>query len=81
MAGSLALFHTLTGPVLRDAEGGADTTVWLSAVRPAPPSGGLWHDRRERPTHMQPRTRSTAADTDWIWAWVCEQTSLDGSPT
>ena len=25
---SLPLFHRLTGPLLRDAEGGADTTVW-----------------------------------------------------
>ena len=40
------------GPLLRDAEGGADTTVWLSAVQPQPRSGQLWHDRRARPTHL-----------------------------
>ena len=36
---SLPRFHKLTGPLLRDAEGGADTTVWLGAVQPQPPLG------------------------------------------
>ena len=43
------------GPLLRDAEGGADTTVWLAAAEPQPPSGQLWHDRRARPTHLLAR--------------------------
>ena len=46
---SLPTFHKLTGPLLRDAEGGADTTVWLAATEPAPAGGLLWHDRR--PAH------------------------------
>ena len=55
---SLPTFHKLTGPLLRDAAGGADTTVWLGAVQPQPPSGELWHDRRARPTHLLRRTRT-----------------------
>ena len=55
---SLPRFHRLTGPLLRDAEGGADTTVWLAATDPQPRSGQLWHDRRSRPTHLLRRTRT-----------------------
>ena len=33
---SLPTFHRLIGPLLRDAEGGVDTTVWLAATEPAP---------------------------------------------
>ena len=42
---SLPLFHRLTGPLLRDAASGADTTVWVAAAQPPPPGGRLWHDR------------------------------------
>ena len=74
---SLPTFHKLTGPFLRDAAGGADTTVWLSAVRPQPASGRLWHDRRARPTHMLRKTRSTDAERDQMWHWCREAISLD----
>ena len=73
---SLPTFRTVMRPVLRDAEGGAETTVWLAAVDPAPPGGGLWHDRRQRPTHLLRRTRSEAGAVDQLWGWVREQTGL-----
>jgi NAD(P)-dependent dehydrogenase (short-subunit alcohol dehydrogenase family) len=73
---SLPTFHRVTGPLLRDAEGGADTTVWLAATRPAPASGLLWHDRRARPTHLLRRTRTGEAERDRFWTWVQEQLSL-----
>ena len=76
MAESLPRFNKLTGPILRDRDGGADTTVWLAAVEPAPPGGGLWHDRRRRPTSYLPRTRPRPGDVDRMWAWVAEQTGL-----
>ena len=75
---SLPRFHRLTGPLLRDAEGGADTTVWLAATEPQPRSGQLWHDRRTRPTHLLRRTRTGDAERDAMWAWVREQTGLEG---
>ena len=73
---SLPTFRKVMRPVLRDADGGAETTVWLAAVDPAPAGGGLWHDRAERPTHYLPRTRTGPEATEAIWAWVREQTGL-----
>ena len=74
---SLPRFHKLTGPLLRDAEGGADTTVWLGAVQPQPRSGDLWHDRRHRPTHLMRRTRTGAAERAELWEWARDQTGVD----
>ena len=74
---SLPTFHKLTGPLLRDAAGGADTTVWLGAVQPQPPSGELWHDRRARPTHLLRRTRTGEAERTELWEWARDQTALD----
>ncbi len=74
---SLPKFHKLTGPFLRDAEGGAETTVWLGAVQPQPSSGHLWHDRRRRPTHLLRRTRTGAAERAELWDWARDQTGVD----
>lgn len=76
VAESLPLFRTVTRPILRDAETGADTTVWLAAVTPAPTSGGLWHDRRQRPTHLQSRTRTGDEDAARLWSWVEREAAL-----
>jgi NAD(P)-dependent dehydrogenase (short-subunit alcohol dehydrogenase family) len=73
---SLPRFHRLTGPLLRDAAGGADTTVWLAATSPQPPSGRLWHDRRTRPTHLLRRTRTSDTERARMWDWVRAQTEL-----
>ncbi len=75
---SLPLFHRLTGPLLRDAAGGADTTVWLAATEPEPTGGRLWHDRRPRPPHLLRRTRTGPAERDALWAWVEAQLGLEG---
>ncbi len=37
---SLPRFHQITAPLLRDAAGGADTTVWVAATDPRRPPGG-----------------------------------------
>ena len=73
---SLPGFRRLTRPVLRDAEGGAETTVWLAATDPAPVGGGLWHDRRQRPTHLLRRTRSGPGAVDELWQWVQSEAGL-----
>ena len=73
---SLPTFHTLTGPLLRDARGGADTTVWWAAADPAPASGRLWHDRRPRPVHLLRRTRTDDAARQRLWEWVRSQLDL-----
>ena len=47
----MPVFRTVTQPIIRDAEDGADTIVWLGAAPEAvTTTGGFWHDRRRRPT-------------------------------
>ncbi|GAB2469382.1 Rossmann-fold NAD(P)-binding domain-containing protein [Jatrophihabitans fulvus] len=69
---SLPKFAKLTAPILRTAEQGADTVVWLLAA-PAPgrSSGLFWHDRRPRPTSYLPSTRHTPDDAQKLWDY-CE---------
>ena len=50
VADSLPTFRKITGPLLRDAEDGADTAVWLVSTRPPSKSPHFWHDRAQRPT-------------------------------
>jgi dehydrogenase/reductase SDR family member 12 len=65
---SLPRFHRVTRPLLRSADEGADTIVWLgAAAEPADSSGGFWHDRRRRPTHLLPGTRETEAERRRLW--------------
>ena len=74
---SLPGFHRLTKPILRDAEQGADTSVWLCATEPTPPSGLLWHDRASRPAHYSGRTRESEQQRRQVWGWVREAAGLD----
>ena len=69
---SLPTFDRVMGPVLRDVDAGADTTTWLLASEPAPPSGGLWMDRRERPTAFLGRFAPTEDERGAMWQWVAE---------
>jgi dehydrogenase/reductase SDR family member 12 len=51
---SMPVFRALTRPIIRTAEDGADTVVWLGGAQPALQStGDFWHDRRPRPTHYR----------------------------
>jgi NAD(P)-dependent dehydrogenase (short-subunit alcohol dehydrogenase family) len=73
---ALPAFDKVMGSLFRTPAGGADTTVWLSAVQPQPSSGQLWHDRRARSTHFLPRTRTSEQERARMWAWVSEQTGI-----
>jgi dehydrogenase/reductase SDR family protein 12 len=65
---SLPGFYRLTKPILRTPEQGADTIVWLATAQlPGVVTGGFWHDRRRRPTHLLPRTRETEAERALLW--------------
>ena len=75
---SLPRFHQLTKPFLRDAESGADTTVWLAGTHPTE-TGLLWHDRRPRPTHLMRKTRTGDAERELMWEWALAQTRLGPS--
>lgn len=66
---SLPRFYKLARPLLRTPAQGADTIVWLGAsADTAASSGGFWHDRRRRPTHLLPGTRETSEDRERLWA-------------
>ncbi|GAA1782017.1 MAG: SDR family NAD(P)-dependent oxidoreductase [Actinobacteria bacterium] len=78
---SLPGFDKVMGPLLRQPDDGADTITWLLATMPAPPGGGLWHDRHERSTNFLPTTRSTPADRDRLWTWVLENSGLTMNST
>jgi dehydrogenase/reductase SDR family member 12 len=66
---SLPRFYRVTRPLLRTAAEGADTIVWLAAAPEGGAStGGFWHDRRRRPTHLLPGTQESAEDRQRLWA-------------
>ncbi|GAA1912240.1 SDR family NAD(P)-dependent oxidoreductase [Nocardioides hwasunensis] len=73
---SLPTFRRITRPVLRDDAQGADTSVWLAAVEPAPPTGRFWHDRAERPTSLLPTTRASEGDRSRAWTWLRDAADL-----
>lgn len=72
---SLPSFRKITRPILRTAEEGADTIVWLAGVQPIPAaSGTFWSDRRPRGTVRVPGTGSDSAASSTLWQMVCDQT-------
>jgi dehydrogenase/reductase SDR family member 12 len=65
---SLTRFYKFTRPLLRTPAEGADTIVWLGASHEAAASsGGFWHDRRRRPTHLLPVTKESDEDRESLW--------------
>jgi len=81
--GSLPGFSKVMGPVLRTAEQGADTAVWLAASPEAGlVSGEFWLDRRPRWEHKVPWTRLDEADFvragSELWAWCADRCGWDG---
>ncbi|MCS3779437.1 SDR family NAD(P)-dependent oxidoreductase [Tsukamurella ocularis] len=71
IADSLPGFTKLAGSLLRNADQGADTAVWLAATTPKPESGKFWHDRAERPEHYLRRTEFSDSDRRAVWRQVC----------
>jgi hypothetical protein len=65
---SLPGFNKVVKPILRTAEQGADTIVWLAAAREvASSTGRFWHDRRVRPTHYLPWQQDDPAARNELW--------------
>ncbi|MGB7982218.1 MAG: SDR family NAD(P)-dependent oxidoreductase [Candidatus Nanopelagicales bacterium] len=80
---ALPRFRRVTRPILRTADEGADTIVWLAGVDPIPaPSGTFWLDRRPRRTVWLPGTGGSPAEHAQLWDMVCQQTgaSPENSP-
>jgi dehydrogenase/reductase SDR family member 12 len=72
---SLPRFYGATKWLLRTSQEGADTIVWLGAAsEPLRSSGGFWHDRRQRPTHLVPWTKEAPEERERLWA-ECERLS------
>ena len=76
---SLPRFHSITKPVLRSAEAGADTIVWLADVDESDlgANGGFWLDRHRRSITKIPGTGAAQSERDRIWQW-CEDNSGSG---
>jgi len=76
---SSRLWSGLVGPLLRSAEQGADTIVWLAAApEAAAHSGSFWHDRRRRRVHRVPWTRSDdeRAEARRLFSWCAAQAGV-----
>lgn len=74
---SLPGFDTVVGPILRSADEGADTIVWLAASPEAAwTTGQFWQDRRPRPTHYFPWQGEPDADRERLWELVCAATGV-----
>ena len=84
VAASLPTFRRVMGPLLRNADQGADTIVWLSANSDALESSGeFWMDRRPRSKHRLKRTEAGDSQVDLLWEFLSEATDWvppDGWP-
>ncbi len=66
-------FRTVLGPLLRSAEQGADTIVWLAAAdEPGRVTGKFWLDRAPRSTEKVVPSRATSEERAKLWA-RCER--------
>lgn len=74
VATHLPRFRSLTGPLLRTAEDGADTAVWLVATRPASYPAHFWHDRAQRPTTFGWQREPDRAAEERFLEWVAATT-------
>lgn len=80
VARSMPLFLAVMRRLLRSPAAGADTTVWLAATEPAPRSGTLWHDRRQRPTSYRAATHPDASQVEAVWEWTAGAIGLPRGP-
>jgi NAD(P)-dependent dehydrogenase (short-subunit alcohol dehydrogenase family) len=76
-------FYRVMKPVLRSADEGAATAVWLAGADEAVLSNGLfWLDRRPRSEFKLPWTRMSEAELDRsgaaLWEWCAQRSGWDG---
>jgi dehydrogenase/reductase SDR family protein 12 len=78
---SLPRFHRVMGLLLRTAEQGADTIVWLASSEQALESNGrFWHDRRERSTVRLPWTAARPGAAERLWQWCAAHAGVSADP-
>jgi len=72
MKSAIPIVHKIARPLLRTAEEGADTIVWLAASHAVDGrSGRFYFDRQAVRTHWLPTTQEPSADRDALWQ-LCE---------
>jgi len=77
VSNALPTFNKLIGPILRTAEEGGETAVWLAgASREEAPGGEFYMDRRPRPKHRVPGTRESTEDRSQLYELCAELTGL-----
>lgn len=75
VSASLPTFRRVMGPLLRSADQGADTIVWLASDDDAlKESGQFWLDRRPRATHRLKRTEDGDTQAHRLWDFLSEAT-------
>ncbi len=75
---SIPAFGAVMKPILRTAQAGADTIVWLAAAPQATTSTGkFWHDRAIRPTHYPSWRRDSPDAREALWQAVVDATGID----
>lgn len=85
---SLPLFRTLTRPLLRTSDQGADSILWLAGSSTSPeasqrvPSGSFICDRHVRPIHRLRSTRrsDTPSRRAALWEWCVDRVHAYSSP-
>jgi dehydrogenase/reductase SDR family member 12 len=73
---SLPRFRRILGPILRDPDQGADTSVWLALADDLPRDGRLWLDRHPRLAHKVPWTRPESGENARLWDRVCRDAGV-----
>ena len=74
---SLPKFRQTLKSILRNADSGADTAIWLAAVRPRQPAGELvWFDRKIRPAHVHAHTRHPADSAVTLTQYLTSKLAL-----
>jgi dehydrogenase/reductase SDR family protein 12 len=68
-------FAKVVKPVLRTAEQGADTIVWLTAAE-ATSTGEFWCDRRPRSTYYLPGGSDDPVARRAVWTYVCHAAGI-----
>lgn len=63
-------FRSALKGILRNAEQGADTILWLADRRPEPVEEGIWLDRELQPKHEFAFTRRSRHDADDLAAFL-----------
>lgn len=85
VARSLPTFRKVMGPLLRTADDGAETLVWLAASdgEPTHERGLFWLDRRPRPIHRFGRTKKsdTKEERAKLVAWLEEKSGERLAPS